>query len=451
MSKEGLTRYEGGSIRELLSLSWPLMLASAANSLMLFGDRLVLSYYSKEAFNASVGAIPWFWTFYITLFNLISVAGILVGRLNGSRQIRQIGGVVWQAIWFSLMLFVLTIPVGLLCPRYFLAAPIRELGTPYLSIIFVFMPLGMLGHGALSSFFTGRGKTKLVSLVVLLSNILNLLLDLVLVFGFCGFPEMGIRGAAWATVIAEVFPVIVLGWFFFNRKNRTEFGTSQARLNGVLWREFFHIGAPTMVSCFINFTLWSLLLQAMAIYVSADNFFAFGVATSVYNALFFTIQGGGQAVGTISSNAFGAKNASILDRLMTTSFNFSVLNAVVMSVFMVFYPDLLIGLLTPPGCDPSLLALVRKMLLLCWIAACCGECFCFCLRGMLVSFGDAKFTMFTSIFTYGVVAALPGYLVLRATRDSSYFLIIEILSHLLGALFYMMRYRCFWHRKFSQW
>jgi MATE family multidrug resistance protein len=52
---------------------------------------------------------------------------------------------------------------------------------------------------AMSSFYTGRGKTRIVMLVNVGGTLVNLVLDYLLIFGEFGFPEMGIKGAAIAT------------------------------------------------------------------------------------------------------------------------------------------------------------------------------------------------------------------------------------------------------------
>jgi Na+-driven multidrug efflux pump len=62
-SSTNLTKCPAGSIRELWAIAWPMILSSASASacLMVFGDRLVLSFYSQDAFDASVSSMSWYW------------------------------------------------------------------------------------------------------------------------------------------------------------------------------------------------------------------------------------------------------------------------------------------------------------------------------------------------------------------------------------------------------
>ena len=86
-------------------------------------------------------------------------------------------------------------------------ASIQQLEVEYFSILC----LGagpMIASTALAGFFSGRGRTWPVMWVNILATGVNLILDYVLVFGLWGFPEMGIRGAGIATVLAGVFSLL---------------------------------------------------------------------------------------------------------------------------------------------------------------------------------------------------------------------------------------------------
>ena len=197
-----LTKYRSGSVPELFSIAWPMILSSAAGCLMIFGDRLVLAHYSQEAFNANVGTIPWYWTFLFTFLHIISIAEVFVGQFNGAREYHKIGPVVWQMVWASSALWVILIPIAIWGVSPMLAKNLETFGIPYLRISLLFLPVNCMAFGAMMSFFVGRGKTKIVPCITLITNVLNLLLDIWFVFGWGFIPEMGIKGAAWATGIS---------------------------------------------------------------------------------------------------------------------------------------------------------------------------------------------------------------------------------------------------------
>ena len=74
-------------------------------------------------------------------------------------------------------------------------------------------------YGALSGFFVGQGKTRLITLLAIGANVINALLDVCLIFGVQGFIHpMGVQGAAIATSIGSLFQMLVLLYFFLKRK-----------------------------------------------------------------------------------------------------------------------------------------------------------------------------------------------------------------------------------------
>jgi MATE family multidrug resistance protein len=235
---------------------------------------VVLSFYSQEAFNAHVGSTPWYWTLSVTVTNLIVVVQVFVGQFNGEKKFRDIGPAVWQMIWFSLSLWIVLIPVVRWCTPLLLTDSIGSTGTKYLQIAILFIPISCISSGALGAFFTGRGKTLLVSCVVIASNVLNIFLDVWLVFGGWGVPSLGMTGAAIASAIAQTAAFVVLFVMFYHPRNAV-YGVFRARLNFSLMFRCLRLGLPNAVSGFMVLAGMSMALQIMATYVSAGEFTAF--------------------------------------------------------------------------------------------------------------------------------------------------------------------------------
>lgn len=79
---------------------------------------------------------------------------------------------------------------------------------------------------ALSAFFIGQGKVKLIMIVSLVGNLVNMLLDYLLIFGVEGYwSPLGAVGAAWATASAQMLQIAILFMIFLNRNYRTHYGT----------------------------------------------------------------------------------------------------------------------------------------------------------------------------------------------------------------------------------
>ncbi len=106
-----------------------------------------------------------------------------------------------------------------LVPLGRMAAPLMS-GNPevvsraaaYYTIV-SFGAVALCGQMAAASYFTGRGKTRLVFWVNVLGNLVNIALDPLFIFGRCGLPRLGMSGAALATVIAMFVQWTTLAWF----------------------------------------------------------------------------------------------------------------------------------------------------------------------------------------------------------------------------------------------
>jgi MATE family multidrug resistance protein len=437
---KSLTKFARGSIGELWAISWPLIITSAANMFMLVGDRVVLMHYSTADFNASLGALPWVWTAYFPLLTIVSIANVLVGRFNGTGEYWKIGPTVWQMIWFSLILLV---PVGIggwYVAPLLLAGNLRELGVPYLRILLPSVPISLATFGALAAFYTGRGKTRFVSFVSIASNLLNLGLDVVLVFGIGPFPELGIAGAAIGTVVSQFVALVFFLVPFLSSKSNAEFGTYAMGFDGHLFGACLRIGSPNGFAGFINFALWSWVTQVMAAHVPAENFTAFGVSQSAFYCLLFVVEGISLGVGIIVANAYGAGDWDTITKNSKSWIRLSILIFIASFLLLVAYPKPVMAIICREAGSDEFRRMLGIMMFLTWIAM-AGESVTYNLRQILTAFGDTQYTMIVNIVFYSGVVVVPSYFLLRTTHDAASFLCAEAFSHvfMLGA--YAMRFR----------
>jgi Na+-driven multidrug efflux pump len=184
-----LTKYKSGSIMELWTISWPMMMAAMSNYFMTLADRTILSRYSMNAFTAASGAHPFYWSNMRTMMAFITVTSVFIGYFNGKKKYHHIGNVVWQTIFASFAYWIFLIPI-IIYAKALLAGPIEELWTPYLQITLAFLPISLAGIGAIGSFFVGIGEPIVIPVVLFISNLIYIIADIVLTFGKFGMPGM---------------------------------------------------------------------------------------------------------------------------------------------------------------------------------------------------------------------------------------------------------------------
>lgn len=198
---------------DIFKLVWPLALGMINNAVMQFVDRAYLARYSMEALDAVLPAGVLAWIFMGFFQSVVGYSGVFVAQYHGAGDFKMCKLFYRAAMIISIIAGLAMLPlvplgdwiISLSSPNGQIAA----LERTYYDIV-ILGGFFVCGQIASSSFFTGRGKTRIVFWVNVAGNLINIALDPVLIFGYWGLPEMGIAGAAWATVISMAIQWIAL-------------------------------------------------------------------------------------------------------------------------------------------------------------------------------------------------------------------------------------------------
>lgn len=193
----------------------PIVFSSVVQSLGQIITAIVVGQTLGEESLAAISA------FFPLLFFLISFAigigsgsSILVGQTYGAGNISRMKEVVGVTIAITLMLSIVVAIIGGL----FTEDILRWMGTPeniliesanYAEIIFVTLPITFL-YMSYTTFIRGTGDSKTPLLFLIISIIMNVLLLPILMFGWFGLPALALNGAAYASVLANLFTFILL-------------------------------------------------------------------------------------------------------------------------------------------------------------------------------------------------------------------------------------------------
>ena len=201
------------SYREILKLVWPLALGMINNAVMQFVDRAYLANDSMRALEAVMPAGMLMWMFAGFFQSVVGYSSVFVGRYHGAGDGGMCRATYRVALALAAVFGVLSlplIPAGGAILRATASSP--ELLRDEVSYYNVLMygAFTVYGQMAAASYFTGRGKTRIVFWANLVGNVLNIALDPFLIFGWCGLPRLGIAGAAYATVFAMFVQMVIL-------------------------------------------------------------------------------------------------------------------------------------------------------------------------------------------------------------------------------------------------
>jgi MATE family multidrug resistance protein len=242
--------------RQVLAISLPLVASMGSITLMHFTDRMFLANYSLDAIAAALPAGIASFTSIAFFMGVANYTNAFVAQYTGAQAFNRVGAALWQGIYFSLLAALL------LASLYFVSEPlfdfighspnIRPLEVTYFNILTLGAGLVVLGS-ALACFYTGRGLTRTVMLVHMVGAGVNIPLDYCLINGFGPFPELGIVGAAIATVTASVTIVTIFSLLIFSPKNRQRFGTWKNRaFDSELFARLMRYGLPSGIQFFLE-------------------------------------------------------------------------------------------------------------------------------------------------------------------------------------------------------
>ena len=178
-----LNMIEDITVWKVFKVALPLMISALSSHFMLILDQLVLARYSIDAMVGASSASSWCTVLQLAIMSTTMIAGSFVGNYNGAGKYEQASTPVWQMIWFSVFLFAISIPLAMFLSDICSPSNLQTEGIPYFKVLMCAVPIHGIYH-SLASFFVSIGKGYLISIGAILANIVNIVVDVILVFGY---------------------------------------------------------------------------------------------------------------------------------------------------------------------------------------------------------------------------------------------------------------------------
>jgi len=388
--------HSSSSYRALLRIAIPLIITSASFTVQNFCDRMFLAWYSPATLQAAVPAGILFFTLVCGFMATAAFANSLVAQYYGSGDLHSCSRSVAQSILlalFSYPLILLLIPAG----RWMLtlsghAPDVLAAEKTYLTVLMaggLFLPLS----SAVSSFFSGRGLTKVIMLCALTTTLLNLILNWLLIFGVGPFPEMGIAGAALASVISGFISPLIMLILYFSPKNNRLYDTRRLfYFDAPLFRRLLRFGVPSGIHMALDvgaFSLFVLLIGRLG----ETALMAANIALSVNMIAFMPAIGIGQAAGTLVGQHMGRRDFDGALRVGWRAVHIGWIYTACAALTFILMPEIYIRLFAR-GDVPfdEILGLARTLLI---FASCWGlmDATNLIISGSLRGAGDTHFVM----------------------------------------------------------
>lgn len=242
--------------RNVGRIAIPLALQNLISVGVAMTDTVVLGHMGEAAISASSLANQLYFIFTFALYGLSGGSIVLAAQYWGKKDTRTISKVLGISLRISIGIGVLFTLIGLLMPQQFMYLYSKDPdviagGVSYLRIIafsYVLSAITVIYLGVLRSM-----ENVKISLVVNCSSFaVNLVLNLIFVYGLFGMPKMGIPGAALATLIARGVEVTIIFLYssFFYKSFRFHL-IDLVTLDRPLFRDYLHYSVPVVVNEFM--------------------------------------------------------------------------------------------------------------------------------------------------------------------------------------------------------
>ncbi|MFB3789502.1 MAG: MATE family efflux transporter [bacterium] len=333
------TQRRPGGFREFFSIAYPLIISHTSYTLMHFVDRLFLAWSSPEDIAACLPAGILSYSLMSVFLGISEYTNTFVAQFHGASRSSEIGAAAWQGIYFALLgglVCLLLLPVGASILDWMgHPADILELEKIYFANLFAGGTFFLLKE-ALSSFYSGRGKTLVIMLNNLAANLLNAVLDYALIFGHWGFPKLGIQGAAVATVISTAFCCGVFLLLFLSPKNHRLFRTRTSfRPNLILMRRLIRFGLPTGIQFLLEISSYTLFIFMIG-HLGKIELTATNIAFSINMLAWLPMVGAGVATATLVGQHIGRRDLVTAEKSVYTAL-------ISVECYMLFWAVLYIG------------------------------------------------------------------------------------------------------------
>ncbi|MCH9614103.1 MAG: hypothetical protein SP1CHLAM54_11150 [Chlamydiia bacterium] len=398
-----MAQIKEGSVKELWRIAYPLMISYFSLSMMLFVDRLYLARFSHEALNASTSSGTLTWALYLSWIAIASMAQVFVAQYNGAKRFSKVGSPVWQMIYFSLLSLLFFFPLAFIGLKF-----LGHLEGIYFKWTMLFSP-SFIMVAALSAFYIGQGKTRVITYLALLGNGINIILDPILIYGFGSIiPSYGIAGAAVATGIGEVVQVVILFVMFISRANRLEYGTGDYRFKMETFLKVIKIGLPS--GLFIAFEHLGLAaFYLMMARISPTHILVASVSQSILLLFLFFGYGLEKGVTAISGNLIGGKLTHEISRLFKSGLKLTALFSIVLLLTLVVYPEPFLKIFKIES-SGEVTHLIRLGMIF-TAAFMTLENLRWLISGILTSAGDTLFLMISGTLSVWLCMMLPMYFI----------------------------------------
>lgn len=280
--------------RLLMVMSIPMMISFFIQALYNVVDSIFVAQISENALTAVSIAFP--------MQNIITAIGVgtgvgvnaLVPRYLGQQRQRDAEKIANVAVFLSVCYCVIFVLVGLFVvgPYYRMQTDVTEIvedGIAYLSVVCV-VSFGAFFGQNFEKLLVATGHTVCSMISQATGAVFNIIFDPLLIFGIGPFPEMGVTGAAVATVLGQIVAAIVAFLMAMKKQNSVRLHLQAMLPDGRSLKEIYSVGIPSIITVGLGSAM-SFCMNQILLGFSTTATAAFGIWLKLQNFAFMPVFG----------------------------------------------------------------------------------------------------------------------------------------------------------------
>ncbi|MBN1989191.1 MAG: MATE family efflux transporter [Bacteroidales bacterium] len=338
------------SYSRIWSIAYPIIIGSIAQNVINVTDTAFLGRLGEVALGG--GAIGGLFYLAVIMFGWGFGVGtqIVIARRNGEQAYRSIGRVVEHTLFFLLALALLLFGIIKLFDERILRSILESQGVFETSLSFLgYRVWGLFfafTNFTFRAFYVGIARTKVITVTTVVMVMVNVVLDYALIFGKLGLPNMGVQGAALASVIAEATCTIAFIVFTLSRVNLKKYRLFYfVAFSPNVLKRLLKVAFPIMLQNFFSFSVWFvffLIIEKMGESALAIS----NIVRSIYVVLLIPIMGFASATNTLVSFVIGQNRSDEVLSLVQKIALICTLGAAFLSALCAFFPEAILSVYT---------------------------------------------------------------------------------------------------------
>ncbi|MDC3180872.1 MATE family efflux transporter [Gammaproteobacteria bacterium] len=387
-------------VKSVFMIALPLIISGLCSNLTIFIDRIILAQHDTDMMMHVTTSSNFSWMLLFSLSSVAYVSKIYVGQYNGAKSYQKAGHITWQLILFSLLTSIVFLLAYQFAPMI-VPQVVHQHGLEYFKILMlggIFWPLS----SAIIGFLIGTYQNYIVLTTLIFTNLANVVLDLLWI------PEYGAAGAAYATIVAMAFQVVMLFWMLLSPYNKSKYRTNIIKLDTPLMTRAIKLGYPEAASHFFEMSAWAVMISIMA-NLGEDFLLLSTISQNLFILFMFTYSELGNAVKTLAANYVGAGRLDDISILLSSATKIHFYFVFILASISLLQPDWVIAIFSlsdESAIIQDQVTLAMNGLILFFML----DGIAYILSNLLAAFGDTFIAMIIFSSNMWAFLVLPTYL-----------------------------------------